>query len=71
MMSSPSDLLDDIIDCQLAAQDTARMCLELASTVKKVRETATEALNLLRQSKHDYHSMRAVKKIEGIIDATD
>tara|TARA_R100001082_G_C4352270_1_gene155117 strand:+ start:1139 stop:1351 length:213 start_codon:yes stop_codon:yes gene_type:complete len=70
-MSSHSDLLDEIIDCQLAAQDTSRMCLELAGTVSKIRDAATEALKLLQQSKHDYYSMRAVKKIEEIIDATD
>lgn len=47
------------------------MCLELAGTVRKIREAATEALKLLQQSKHDYYSMRAVKKIEEIIDETD
>jgi uncharacterized protein (UPF0147 family) len=71
MMSSHSDLLDSIIDCQLAAQDTSRMCLELAGTVRNVRKAATEALQLMKQSKHDYYAMQAVKKIQEIIDATD
>lgn len=43
----------------------------MAGTVRNVRKAATEALQLMKQSKHDYYAMQAVKKIQEIIDATD
>ena len=66
-MSSRSNLLDDILDCQLAAQDTVKMCLELAGRVGEIQE----ALKLMRLSARDSHTLNAIQKIEEIINATD
>ena len=69
MMSShsKSELIDKIIDCNLAAQDTATLCLELAGALKGIKAKAEDAAQHLRLIPHDYHSVQAIKKIEEIV----